>query len=130
MERGERGGREGGEGEARSGPAAVSPSPCPQLATSTEGAPANLGKGFGHKGGGYLCVSTGGQVRGAGGGRRGGGRGMKDPGPGAETPRVPGLSWSRSQSGSCSKSPVPILVPVPWLSNPLVQVPVLSLSQS
>uniref|UniRef100_A0A8B9TGD0 Multivesicular body subunit 12A n=1 Tax=Anas platyrhynchos TaxID=8839 RepID=A0A8B9TGD0_ANAPL len=25
-------------------------------------APANLGKGFGHKGGGYLCVSTGGQV--------------------------------------------------------------------
>ncbi|XP_032060898.1 multivesicular body subunit 12A [Aythya fuligula] len=32
------------------------------LATSTEGAPANLGKGFGHKGGGYLCVSTGGQA--------------------------------------------------------------------
>ncbi|XP_035427587.1 multivesicular body subunit 12A isoform X1 [Cygnus olor] len=32
------------------------------LTTSVEGAAANLGKGFGHKGGGYLCVSTGGQA--------------------------------------------------------------------
>lgn len=29
----------------------------PQIATSVEGSAANLGKGFGHKGG-YLCVST------------------------------------------------------------------------
>ncbi|NXS38984.1 MB12A protein, partial [Balaeniceps rex] len=30
------------------------------IAVTVEGAAANLGKGFGHKGGGYLCVSTGG----------------------------------------------------------------------
>lgn len=131
MERGERGGREGGEGVARSGPAAASPSPCPQLATSTEGAAANLGKGFGHKGGGYLCVSTGGQVRGAGGVRRG----MKAPGAGAETLRVLVLSWSRSQAldpspGPNPEPPGPILILVPWPSNLLVQVPVLSLPWS
>ncbi|XP_075382039.1 multivesicular body subunit 12A isoform X1 [Mycteria americana] len=30
------------------------------ITVTVEGAAANLGKGFGHKGGGYLCVSTGG----------------------------------------------------------------------
>ncbi|NXT48155.1 MB12A protein, partial [Pluvianellus socialis] len=30
------------------------------IAVTVEGAAANLGKGFGHKSGGYLCVSTGG----------------------------------------------------------------------
>ncbi|NWS63455.1 MB12A protein, partial [Chunga burmeisteri] len=30
------------------------------ITVTVEGAPANLGKGFGHKGGGYLCVSGGG----------------------------------------------------------------------
>uniref|UniRef100_A0A8B9MYC6 Multivesicular body subunit 12A n=1 Tax=Accipiter nisus TaxID=211598 RepID=A0A8B9MYC6_9AVES len=30
------------------------------IAVTVEGAAANLGKGFGHKGGGYLCVCTGG----------------------------------------------------------------------
>uniref|UniRef100_A0A663E950 Multivesicular body subunit 12A n=1 Tax=Aquila chrysaetos chrysaetos TaxID=223781 RepID=A0A663E950_AQUCH len=36
----------------------------PPITVTVEGAAANLGKGFGHKGGGYLCVCTGGaQVR-------------------------------------------------------------------
>ncbi|NWI69194.1 MB12A protein, partial [Todus mexicanus] len=30
------------------------------ISSTVEGAAANLGKGFGHKGGGFLCVSTGG----------------------------------------------------------------------
>ncbi|NXI68413.1 MB12A protein, partial [Anseranas semipalmata] len=32
------------------------------ITASVEGSAANLGKGFGHKGGGYLCVSTGAQA--------------------------------------------------------------------
>uniref|UniRef100_A0A8D0FJS2 Multivesicular body subunit 12A n=1 Tax=Strix occidentalis caurina TaxID=311401 RepID=A0A8D0FJS2_STROC len=36
------------------------PPPGPAITVTVEGAAANLGKGFGHKGGGYLCVSRGG----------------------------------------------------------------------
>lgn len=40
---------------------------CPQIGVTVEGAAANLGKGFGLKSGGYLCVSGGrAQVRGRG----------------------------------------------------------------
>ncbi|XP_065715293.2 multivesicular body subunit 12A isoform X2 [Patagioenas fasciata] len=53
------------EGSALTGVAwSVSPEAAPAgwtvITATVEGTPANLGKGFGNKGGGYLCVSTGG----------------------------------------------------------------------